>query len=321
MINVLISVIIPIYNVEKYLRRCVDGILAQTYRNLEVILVDDASPDGCGAICDAYAAQDPRVVVIHQKNKGLSGARNAGIDIAKGEYLAFVDSDDYVTEDFILRLYEAVATTGSDMAQCKWKYVTGEAVPDPLNDTGRIDVFTGMQMMSNLYIHDGAYFVVAWNKLYHRSLFDGIRYPEGRIHEDEATTYRIFDRVKRAAVIDACMYGYFTGNDSITRGSFSQKRLDWAWAVHERILFLESHPRYEQMLPAALKAFADGCIDLYFKCVRFLPDSKKEQQEMRGYVKESLKRCARLGGFPSRTANGYRLFLLAPGIYRRLLNY
>ena len=321
MINVLISVIIPIYNVEKYLRRCVDGILSQTYRNLEVILVDDESPDGCGAICDEYAAKDDRVVVIHQKNKGLSGARNAGIDMAKGEYLAFVDSDDYVTDDFILRLYEAVATTGSDMAQCKWKYVTGEAVPDPLNDTGRIDVFTGAQMMSNLYIHDGAYFVVAWNKLYHRSLFDGIRYPEGRIHEDEATTYRIFDRVKRAAVIDACMYGYFTGNDSITRGNFTKKRLDWAWAVHERILFLESHSQYEQMLPAALKAFADGCIDLYFKCVRFLPDSKKEQQEMRDYVKESLKRCARFGGFSSRTAYGYRLFLLAPGIYRRLLNY
>ena len=91
--------------------------------------------------------------------------------------------------------------------------------------------------------------------------------------------------------------------------------------MHERILFLESHSQYEQMLPAALKAFADGCIDLYFKCVRFLPDSKKEQQEMRDYVKESLKRCARFGGFPSRTAYGYRLFLLAPGIYRRLLNY
>ena len=120
MINVLISVIIPIYNVEKYLRRCVDGILSQTYRNLEVILVDDESPDGCGAICDEYAAKDDRVVVIHQKNKELSGARNAGIDMAKGEYLAFVDSDDYVTDDFILRLYEAVATTGSDMAQCKW---------------------------------------------------------------------------------------------------------------------------------------------------------------------------------------------------------
>ena len=94
MINVLISVIIPIYNVEKYLRRCVDGILSQTYRNLEVILVDDESPDGCGAICDEYAAKDDRVVVIHQKNKGLSGARNAGIDMAKGEYLAFVDSED-----------------------------------------------------------------------------------------------------------------------------------------------------------------------------------------------------------------------------------
>ena len=177
MINVLISVLIPIYNVEKYLRRCVDGILSQTYRNLEVILVDDESPDGCGAICDEYAAKDDRVVVIHQKNKGLSGARNAGIDMAKGEYLAFVDSDDYVTDDFILRLYEAVATTGSDMAQCKWKYVTGESVPDPLNDTGRIDVFTGAQMMSNLYIPVGAYFVMAWNKLC------PVSYPPLRAHQ------------------------------------------------------------------------------------------------------------------------------------------
>lgn len=214
----LISVIIPIYNVETYLKRCVDGILGQTYRNLEVILVDDESPDGCGAICDAYAEKDARVVVIHQKNAGLSGARNAGIDIARGDYLVFVDSDDYVTEDFIVRLYEALVSTGSDLAQCKWNYVRGGAIPDPERDTGETVVFTKAEMMANLYIPDGAYYVVAWNKLYKKELFDGIRYPLGRIHEDEATTYKIYDRITKAAMIDACMYGYFIGNDSITRG-------------------------------------------------------------------------------------------------------
>ena len=317
--NDLISVIIPVYKVEEYLCRCVDSVLAQTYGNLEIILVDDGSPDSCPAMCDAYAGQDARIRVIHQENAGLSGARNAGIDAARGQWLAFVDSDDYLAPDFLECLYRACVDTGSELSVCRWIYVRGEAVLEL--GTGAVETCTGREMLHRMYGPDGSCFVVAWNKLYHRSLFDGIRYPEGRIHEDEATTYRIFDRVKRAAVIDACMYGYFTGNDSITRGNFSKKRLDWAWAVHERILFLESHSRYEQMLPAALKAFADGCIDLYFKCVRFLPDSKKEQQKMRDYVKESLKRCARFGGFPSRTAYGYRLFLLAPGIYRRLLNY
>ncbi|MDY5647228.1 MAG: glycosyltransferase family 2 protein [Lachnospiraceae bacterium] len=317
----LISVIIPIYNVENYLRRCVDGIRSQTYRNLEIILVDDESPDGCGAICDAYALEDDRIRVIHQKNRGLSGARNAGIDAARGDYLVFVDSDDYVTEDFIGRLYEALVSTGSDLAQCKWNYVQGGPIPDPALDTGTITVYTGTQMMANLYIPDGAYYVVAWNKLYRKELFEGIRYPEGRIHEDEATTYKIYDRIGQAAMIDSCMYGYFTGNDSITRGKFSRKRLDWAWAVHERILFLEDKTRYEHLMPAALKAFADGCIDLYFKCARYLPDAKEEKAQMRNYVRESLKRCAGYGGFPVRTALGYRLFLTLPGLYRRILNY
>lgn len=317
----LISVIIPVYNVEKYLKRCVDGILGQTYRNLEIILVDDESPDGCGALCDAYARQDERVRVIHQKNAGLSGARNAGIDISRGDYLVFVDSDDYVTDDFIARLYEALISTGSDLAQCKWKYVKGGAVPDPEKDTGKVECFTGTEMMANLYIPDGAYFVVAWNKLYKRELFDGIRYPLGRIHEDEATTYKIYDRISRAAVVDSCMYGYFTGNDSITRGKFSRKRLDWAWAVHERILFFEAHPRYEAVMPAALKAFADGCIDLYFKCVRFLPDSRAEQRQMREYVRESRGGASLTEAFPDgqpwATACSWR----CPGVYRRLLGY
>ncbi len=318
----LITVILPVYKVEAYLPRCMDGVLAQTYRNLEILLVDDGSPDRCPAICDGYAAADERVRVIHQENAGLSGARNAGIDAAAGEYLIFIDSDDYVTEDFVERLYQALADTGSDLSMCKWKYVKGEAVPDEEHDTGHVTTYSGREMMGNLYIHDGAYYVVAWNKLYKRSLFEGLRFPAGRIHEDEATTYKIYDRIEKAAVVDACLYGYFIGNDSITRGQFSRKRLDWAWAVRERLTFLEERKdKYWDILPAAWKALADGCIDLYFKCVRYLPDSREDQELLRSYVREALTGSRPYGGLPARTAAGYRLFLMMPGLYRRLMKY
>ena len=128
--DALISVIIPVYRVEAYLRRCMDSVLAQTYRNMEIILVDDGSDDGCPAICDEYAGQDERVKVIHQKNAGLSGARNAGIEMAQGRYLAFVDSDDYLASDFLEQLYRACVDTDSDMSVCRWEYVKGEAIPE-----------------------------------------------------------------------------------------------------------------------------------------------------------------------------------------------
>ena len=121
----LISVIIPVFHVEAYLRRCLDSVLDQTYENMEIILVDDGSDDGCPAICDEYARMDSRVKVIHQKNAGLSGARNTGIDQAEGRYLAFVDSDDYLVPEFLERLHEACAETGSDMSVCRWEYVKG----------------------------------------------------------------------------------------------------------------------------------------------------------------------------------------------------
>ena len=124
----LISVIVPVYRVEAYLERCVKSILSQTYKNLEVILVDDGSPDQCPAICDACAEKDARVKVIHQENKGLSGARNAGINAASGEYLAFVDSDDYVSPHFIEELYQLLQDTGCAIGQCRFSYVKGDGL-------------------------------------------------------------------------------------------------------------------------------------------------------------------------------------------------
>jgi glycosyltransferase involved in cell wall biosynthesis len=311
----LITVIIPVYRVEAYLERCVDSVLKQTFRNTEIILVDDGSPDACPALCDAYARRDDRVRVIHQENQGLSGARNAGIEKAAGQYLAFVDSDDYLAPEFLERLYQACVETDSDMSVCRWEYVKGEAIPE--KGGGETRVFTGRQMLGNLYTADGAYFVVAWNKLYRRELFEGIRYPLGVIHEDEATTYRIYDKVQRAAYVDSSLYGYFVTPSSITRG-FNPKRVDWVRAVAERVDFFEERG-YKELMVSALQALADGSIDIYFGLRDHLPDSGREQEWIRGLIKQGLKRVKGYGRFPLRTEVGYRLFLACPSVYRKVL--
>lgn len=312
----LISVIIPVYKVEKYLCRCVDSMLEQTYTNMEIILVDDGSPDNCPVMCDEYARQDSRVKVIHQENAGLSGARNAGIDMAQGQWLAFVDSDDYLAADFLERLYQACVDTGSSLSVCRWEYVRGETIPE--HGTGETRVYTGREMLANLYVPDGAYFVVAWNKLYRKELFEDIRYPLGRIHEDEATTYRIYDKVKKAAYVDRSLYGYFVTPVSITRG-FNPKRMDWVTAVAERLDFFEQKGYTELMVPG-LQALADGSIDIWFGLRDQLPGSEKQQEEIRTLIREGLRRVKKYGKFPLRTEIGYRLFLTWPGLYRKLLN-
>ena len=312
----LISVIIPVYKVEKYLCRCVDSVLEQTYTNMEIILVDDGSPDNCPVMCDEYARQDSRVKVIHQENAGLSGARIAGIDMAQGQWLAFVDSDDYLAADFLERLYQACVDTGSSLSVCRWEYVRGETIPE--HGTGETRVYTGREMLANLYVPDGAYFVVAWNKLYRKELFEDIRYPLGRIHEDEATTYRIYDKVRKAAYVDRSLYGYFVTPVSITRG-FNPKRMDWVTAVAERLDFFEQKGYTELMVPG-LQALADGSIDIWFGLRDQLPGSEKQQEEIRTLIREGLRRVKKYGKFPLRTEIGYRLFLTWPGLYRKLLN-
>lgn len=312
----LISVIIPVYKVEKYLCRCVDSVLEQTYTNMEIILVDDGSPDNCPVMCDEYARQDSRVKVIHQENAGLSGARNAGIDMAQGQWLAFVDSDDYLAADFLERLYQACVDTGSSLSVCRWEYVRGETIPE--HGTGETRVYTGREMLANLYVPDGAYFVVAWNKLYRKELFEDIRYPLGRIHEDEATTYRIYDKVRKAAYVDRSLYGYFVTPVSITRG-FNPKRMDWVTAVAERLDFFEQKGYTELMVPG-LQALADGSIDIWFGLRDQLPGSEMQQEEIRTLIREGLRRVKKYGKFPLRTEIGYRLFLTWPGLYRKLLN-
>ena len=316
----LISVIVPVYKVEQYLERCVNSLLAQTYENVEILLVDDGSPDRCPQMCDAYAEKYEKIQVIHQENRGLSGARNAGIDQAKGEYLAFVDSDDLWSPYFLESLYKALKENDADISQCRWEYMHGDELKESYQPNAAVTCFTNREMLANLYIQTGAYYVVAWNKLYKRELFESIRYPEGRIHEDEATTYKLFDLAKKCVFVDNALYGYFVGSGgtSITRNGFNLKKLDWRVANKERVAYFVEKD-YKELIVPALKACNDGSIDLYFKCKDFCPDAKGEMFEIRHGVRESLGLIKKYGQLSKKTLIGYWLFSTFPDIYRILL--
>ena len=308
----LISVIIPIYGVEKYLKRAVDSVLHQTYRNLEIILVDDGSQDACPSICDAYASKEARVRVIHKENGGLSDARNAGLSVAGGDYIAFLDSDDYYAPFFIEVLYEQIQKQNAEVALCRYE-VTEEQEPEHGPDFAKV-----FASYKNGEIPCD--FIVAWNKLYKASLWKDVRFPKGKIHEDEATTYRIFDKLTKGVYVNMPMYAYFSMPDSITRAKFHVRRLQWFDALDDRIAFLTEKEDHEAA-GAAVRARADGAIRYYYPLVRQCPKEKEAAKRLKGYVKQALW-INRNGQEPQKgflsfvTQMGYRIFLICPGLYK-----
>ena len=213
--NELVSVIVPVYKVEPYLDRCVASILAQTYPNLEVILVDDGSPDNCPALCDAWAQRDARIRVIHKKNGGQSDARNVGLDAASGAYISFVDSDDYIAENFIETLYDLLHEYHTDISAVHWKLVYADApeVPAPLSSRN-VTLFQGADAIRELFTED-TYACYAWNKLCKRELFDTIRFPVGRVMEDLGIAHKILFDAGQIVYSDEPLYYYYQRDSSI----------------------------------------------------------------------------------------------------------
>lgn len=235
-----ISVIVPVYKVEPYLRPCLDSILAQTFQDFELILVDDGSPDNCGAICDEYSAKDSRVHVIHQENGGLSAARNAGIDWAfansDSKWITFVDSDDLLRLDSLFYLYQAAAEQKAEIAVCLMSEFPEDEVPGPAPGTGPTRLITGHEAVLNLYSDQPKIYVSACCKLYKKAnLFDGIRFPVGKLHEDQAVTPIILSRAASVAVVDRSLYCYRLRGDSIMHTDFSIKRYDDIYGVEQCI--------------------------------------------------------------------------------------
>lgn len=220
-----ISIIVPVYNVEKYIHRCIDSILAQTFTDFELILVDDGSPDNCGKICDEYAEKDCRIHVIHKVNGGLSDARNAGIDWtfanSDSEWITFIDSDDWIHPKYMEALYNAVKETGCEISICGYEETTGDS---PKVDDINLQAVT--VNTEDFFCEHNVNAVIACAKLYKKELFRGIRYPVGKLHEDEFTTYKLLFQCDNCGFIKEPLYAYYRNEASITQSTWTPRRLD-----------------------------------------------------------------------------------------------
>jgi len=219
----LISIIVPCYNVEQYLPKCIDSILNQTYKNLEVWLVDDGSPDNCGEICDEYAKRDVRIHVIHKENGGLADARNVALDVMTGEYVVCVDSDDYISPTHIEGLYHLIEKYGADVSVNTFCSFYEGASPNPSPKSAKDWVLDGLhatEMMFSQENFDNA----ACGKMYKASLFDGIRYPKGLLFEDLPTTYRLLLKANKVVYSNYKSYFYLLRENSIEGSAFSYNK-------------------------------------------------------------------------------------------------
>lgn len=270
MSNELISIIIPVYNVERYLDKCVESVLGQTYNEVDVILVDDGSTDRSGALCDRWTERDRRVRVIHKKNGGLSDARNAGLEAARGNYLVFTDSDDYLAPDMVENLYDALKQNNADMSICNICYVDEEGVPleeDNRDSPLRDEVLSGYETIireCDCY-HKGWYYIFTVNKLYRKALFEEIRFPVGKLSEDDFVAHRIFMQCERVACIRDIGYYYVQRGGSIlhhrSRMLFvhqAEGRLERASACYELGLTRSAGLTYWQAAMALPEAFRKG---------------------------------------------------------------
>lgn len=282
--NPLISVIVPIYNVEKYLARCVDSIVNQTYKNLEIILVDDGSPDLCPQMCDDYAEKESRIKVVHKKNGGLSDARNAGMAVATGEYISFIDSDDYVSDDFFECLLDVMNKENSDIAECSVVKFYEDNRFDEFSDDLSVKTYDTQDAMSAL-IAENPFHQHVWNKLYKTELVKDIPYAVGKLNEDEFWTYQVFGRANKVARLNKTMYYYFQRNSSIMGVGYNIRRLDALEGKANRQKYIENN--FPDLSTQAKIDLYGSCMFAYQSVLKFMSgaDKKKALELIRKYRK------------------------------------
>lgn len=278
-----ISVIVPVYNAGAYLKPCLDSILAQTHRDLEILLVDDGSTDGSGSVCDAYAAADSRVRVLHQENRGLSAARNAGLDAATGEFLAFADADDVLAPEMLERLLESIAD--ADMAVCNIQRLSETGEPGEICPIGD-EILTGRVFGEKLLLPQAWFYVTVMNRLYRRELFDVLRFPEGIIHEDEAIVCDLAARCRRVVTVSRPLYGYRRTPGSITERGLRIQTTDKLTALSRR-LNLCRELGWEKLTEATALRFCHTFLELYFYFDR-AEHTKRYFLRMESALKEAL---------------------------------
>ncbi len=254
--NEKISIIVPVYKVEQYINECINSVIRQTYKNIEIILVDDGSPDKCPNICDDFAKKDKRIKVIHQKNKGLSGARNTGIKISTGKYICFVDSDDFIADDYVEFLYNNLIYNNVDISMCGFVdyYSESKKVCKLVKNIKKIYKKEEAQIYLNIL---GYFDVASWNKLYKRELFDNIKFPIDKTCEDWRIMFKIIDKAEKIYYDSTVKYYYRKRENSITTSK--NIRLDAIEAALSAIEFYKKN-QYTKVLPYAYQSLMISCL-------------------------------------------------------------
>ncbi|KXT76962.1 glycosyltransferase family 2 protein [Streptococcus sp. DD12] len=287
----LVTAIVPIYNVEKYLDACIQSLLAQTYPQLEILLVDDGATDASGALCEAWAQKDPRIRVLHKANGGLSDARNYGIARAKGDYLVFVDGDDRVKPTFIAELYQAISQQQADLALCSFELVDDsyQAYKDEILDApdGLKD---GHALLNRVLDDDGYKYVVAWNKIYRRDIFRQLLFEKGKTYEDEYMNFQLFWQYRKVVTLQTPLYQYVCRPDSITTSQMTPQKL-WmkTQMQEERLAFYQDKDK--SLYLKAAQVYCNWLVTC-FKDSADLLDSKEKrclQVRFRQVVKTLLQ--------------------------------
>lgn len=284
-----ISVIIPVYKVEAYLAECLDSVVNQTYRDTEIILVDDASPDGCGAICDRYAAEDPRIRVIHkEKNCGQAAARNTGIELATGEYLFFADSDDWLSEDALEKLYQGLKKYLADCSVGACATVLegdkGEKTVQHCEQTeDRCE--TASEAMMHVLLSGSA----AWNRLFRREALGNLRFPLDRINDDECFILRVYEHMKKIAFLDCETYFYRKRANSITTSAFSVKMVDCVYNSRDNLDFVTE--KAPELIPAAQYKYCKTLLWCYINLGKLKKDeeAKKLRRQLHREIRENRR--------------------------------
>ena len=262
-----LSIIVPIYNVEKYLPRCIESILNQTFREFELILINDCSTDNCKEICEKYKKIDSRIIVVNKKNGGVSSARNFGIDISRGEYIGFVDPDDFIDANMYEILFNTANSYNSDMVICDYYKVSEYDIKKyeeiQLNNKGIIvENINNIDAIERI-LTVGEKFIFAWNKIYKRRLFENLRDNEGMIYEDEFLAHRILYRCNKVSIINSSLYYYVQRKGSIVNSTFSSKKFDKVYAIKDRVDFLKDKG-IVNLIDKAEKSFIDYFVWNYF---------------------------------------------------------
>lgn len=278
-----VSVVVPIYNVEKYLIRCVESIINQSYKNLQVILVDDGSTDSCPQICDEYLEKDKRIEVIHKANGGLSEARNFGIDKATGDYITFVDSDDFINDKFIEYLLKLLNENNADIACCSFQRFSNENEVNRTENKIRVEQFNGIEAIENL-CYQKEIKNSACAKIYRRKLFEDVCYPVGKLYEDLGTTYKLLFKAKKVVWSQKEYYYYFYRPDSIMNYKFSIKNMDRINLSKELLDFVEVN--IPEIKDAAIARFFISNIQV----LREIPYGENAYIEERNRISKNIKK-------------------------------